>query len=263
MRHRPLEKAFTLIELSIVLVIIGLIVGGILVGRDLIAAAEIRSQITQIEQFQTAKNVFKGKYAYLPGDIPALEASRFGFAARGSSQGQGDGNGLIEGDGGQWNYEYLGETIMFWSDLTYANGMNLSMIPGNFNLASSTAGPAGGTDVTGTTIARYLPKAKMGNTNYLFVSGDDGNNYFTLSTVTAIVIGDVLNLSSTSITVNSAYGIDKKLDDGTPVRGTITAGSAPSTGGLMNFNCFNFSANTYSTATYGNNANCMLSIKFQ
>jgi prepilin-type N-terminal cleavage/methylation domain-containing protein len=45
---------FTLIEMSIVLVIIGLIVGGVLVGQDLIRAAYIRAQITQIEKFNTA-----------------------------------------------------------------------------------------------------------------------------------------------------------------------------------------------------------------
>jgi len=42
------DSGFTLIELSIVLVIIGLIVGAILVGQDLIKAAEIRSTISQV-----------------------------------------------------------------------------------------------------------------------------------------------------------------------------------------------------------------------
>ena len=43
------RAGFTLIELSIVLVIIGLIVGGVLVGQELIRAAFVRAQITQIE----------------------------------------------------------------------------------------------------------------------------------------------------------------------------------------------------------------------
>lgn len=47
-------RGFTLIELSIVLVIIGLIVGGVLVGKDLIIASEVRSQIGQIEKYNTA-----------------------------------------------------------------------------------------------------------------------------------------------------------------------------------------------------------------
>src|SRR5271156_1365895 len=90
------RRGFTLIELSIVLVIIGLIVGGVLVGRDLIASAQVRSQITQIEKYNTATNTFRAKYGYLPGDIPDPLAFNSGFQHRGSYAGEGDGNGVIE-----------------------------------------------------------------------------------------------------------------------------------------------------------------------
>lgn len=61
-------KAFTLIELSIVLVIIGLIAGGVLVGQDLIRAAKNRKVISEIEDIKLATNTFQLKYACLPGD---------------------------------------------------------------------------------------------------------------------------------------------------------------------------------------------------
>ena len=82
-----MKKGFTLIEMSIVLVIIGLIIGGVLLGRDLISAAAVRAQIAQIEKYNAAVNTFKGKYGYLPGDIPDPYASRFGFKARGTCLG--------------------------------------------------------------------------------------------------------------------------------------------------------------------------------
>src|SRR5580693_9186033 len=63
-----LTAGFTLIELSIVLVIIGLIIGGVLVGQDLINAAQARAIITDIERFNTAANTFESKYGCLPGD---------------------------------------------------------------------------------------------------------------------------------------------------------------------------------------------------
>src|ERR1700733_13388871 len=95
------ESGFTLIELSVVLVIIGLIVGGILVGQDLIKAAETRAQITQIEKYNQAVNTFRSKFGAIPGDMAVSTANQFGFTVGGgcdgSAAGKRDGNGLIDG----------------------------------------------------------------------------------------------------------------------------------------------------------------------
>jgi prepilin-type N-terminal cleavage/methylation domain-containing protein len=71
------NRGFTLIELSIVMVIIGLMIGGMLVGRDMIRAAEIRATLRQIERIETAMNTFKAKYKCLPGDC--ANADDMGF----------------------------------------------------------------------------------------------------------------------------------------------------------------------------------------
>ena len=118
-------QGFTLIELSIVLVIIGLIVGGVLVGRDLISAARLRAQIAQIEKYKTATNTFRTKYNNFPGDIKEPEATGFGFATRGAYAGQGDGNGMLEGftansAGNNNGSSGNGENGMFWVDLSKA-----------------------------------------------------------------------------------------------------------------------------------------------
>ena len=51
------QKGFTLVELAIVLIIIGLIVSSVLVGQNIIRAAELRATTTQLNKFQTAVNV--------------------------------------------------------------------------------------------------------------------------------------------------------------------------------------------------------------
>jgi len=95
-RHHIIRRVgFTLVEVSIVLVIIGLVFGGVLVGRDLIFSAQVRSQISQIEEIETQINTFKSKYNCLPGDcINATDF--FGTTdASGNTVNNGDGDGVI------------------------------------------------------------------------------------------------------------------------------------------------------------------------
>ena len=123
MQHIPTpdsrRSGFTLIELSIVLVIIGLVVGGVMVGKDLIYAARIRAQITQIEKYNTAVNTFNVKYNAIPGDMEASVAAANGFATRAGTEGRGDGNGLLEGSA-SGSSNVCGETALFWNDLVTA-----------------------------------------------------------------------------------------------------------------------------------------------
>jgi prepilin-type N-terminal cleavage/methylation domain-containing protein len=97
--HNRDSSGFTLIEMAMVLVIIGLIVGAVLVGRDMIQAAEVRAQVSQIDHINAAVQTFRDKYNCLPGDC--AKGSDFGFQGLqyngGSSpfDNNGDGNGRI------------------------------------------------------------------------------------------------------------------------------------------------------------------------
>jgi hypothetical protein len=220
--------------MSIVLVIIGLIIGGVLVGQDLIRAAYVRAQLSQIEKFNTAVNTFYGKYQALPGDMNATTTSFYGFTPRGTNSGQGDGNGLIEGSGFYQNAnESSGETLMFWNDLTYANGMNLDLVQGSFstysNFANTCSTGFGGGWCSNPQL--FFPLAKLGGNLYVVAWSNNGYNFFSVNSMYAWGNGgcggagtwNITQPACTKIPVNIAYAIDSKIDDGYPESGRVLA----------------------------------------
>lgn len=63
-----MRKGFPLVELSIVLVVIALIAGGLLVGRSVLQASAIQSYITKLREYEVAIKSFKVSYEFYPGD---------------------------------------------------------------------------------------------------------------------------------------------------------------------------------------------------
>ena len=68
------QHGFTLVELSIVLVVIGLLIGGIMAGQALVNAGKIRSVISEYQRITTAVTGFKTRFRALPGDMPNATA---------------------------------------------------------------------------------------------------------------------------------------------------------------------------------------------
>lgn len=211
------QAGFTLIELSIVLVIIGLIVGGVLVGQDLIKAAEIRATIAQYEKYNAAMNTFRTKYNGMPGDLLYTTANSFGLnpSAGSLTSSAGDGNGLIESTTSS-NYNLpLRENVLIWQQLTAAN-----LVDGAYGSDLSVAG------VPGTTVpANYLPAAKLGRGNYWAAGSTAGLNYYGIINPTAFgASGASYTLAAGGgITPIEAFNIDSKIDDGMPNTGITQA----------------------------------------
>jgi prepilin-type N-terminal cleavage/methylation domain-containing protein len=217
------KGAFTLIELSIVLVIIGLIVGGILVGRDLIHAAEIRTVISEREKIVTAINTFKLKYNAIPGDMANAE-SFWGSDAScpatptntipKTATCNGNGDGLL----GFYNTSTAYEQLRFWQHLA-----NAELIWGQYTGARSTVA------VYGTIIGVNVPRSNGMNkggwsmfpvnrlppwatyyanyyNNILFLGANDGTSDVTYQPL---------------MTALDAFTVDTKIDNGAPGSGKV------------------------------------------
>src|SRR5712671_4316992 len=86
------EAGFTLVEIAIVLVIIGLLLGGILKGQEMITQARIKNVINDFNGITVAVTSYQDSYRFLPGEDPGANA-RWTVQAPTS----GNGNGTVEG----------------------------------------------------------------------------------------------------------------------------------------------------------------------
>lgn len=227
------SPGFTLLELCIVLVIVALIIGGILVGRSMIHAAEVRSIVSDISKYSDALNNFRGKYQALPGDMK--NAVRFwGAVTGGTADGQdaaciayfdaahtktqatcnGNGNGLIPVTG-NWHEAWRG-----WQHLA-----NAGMISG---LYTGQGAGASGTPAQNDSKLEYSsPSSRINNLTYLFLTEDTATAAHTFKFAgeygLTLLIGTDSELDAPALKAADAEVIDAKLDNGKPGTGVIRA----------------------------------------
>ena len=222
-----LRYGFTLVELAIVLVIIGLIIGGILVGQDMIKSAEIRATISQYQSYNVATRLFKDKYAALPGDINQQKALEFGFYDRTSvaATGNGDGDGMLKicGNANAVGATQSCERVLFWRDLSTAG-----LVDGYFQTATNVAIAISTVD-----LIYYFPEAKMGRGNYWITTSMEGRNFYFLGGITSVAGPPGNPTMTAAIAPFEAYNIDRKIDDGMPAFGMVRAWRRSALGGAM------------------------------
>jgi prepilin-type N-terminal cleavage/methylation domain-containing protein len=111
------QSGFTLVEIAIVLVIIGLLLGGVLKGQELINSAKVKNLANDFRQVPLFIYGYQDKYKRLPGD-DANANTRFTGGVVATAGGT-VGNGVIEGS---YNPQAVThETALFWQHVRLAN----------------------------------------------------------------------------------------------------------------------------------------------
>lgn len=211
------KRAFSLVELSIVLVILGLLVGGILAGQSLIRASELRAATAEYQRYNTAVHAFRDRYFAIPGDMNNATAvwgtstACSGASATGTCNGNGDR--LMNSAGAP---SVSAELFQFWRQLASAG-----LIEGSY---SGLAGPGSAVNAV---LDNNVPRSRLNNTGWATrnVTGFGGNSaayamdyqnmfYFGAASPTDTLTNPILK-------PEEAWNIDTKLDDGKPGMGNI------------------------------------------
>ncbi len=221
MYESGMSKGFTLVELAIVLVVVGLLVAGVLAGQDIIETARRVKLIREVNDYTLAIKTFQLKFNYLPGDMPNADSF---FDVIGNGNGDemisvvpdaGFGPAVSAEDTFAWNHmskagvvnsAYSGETNLIEPYYSENNIPKSTAYEGVFIWLSDGSTSADGPMIYAQDFTLVDPNSA---TNCLVIGGnnsqDAGGNYPT----------------EAKLKVSSAYSIDTKLDDGKARQGSV------------------------------------------
>lgn len=234
------NSGFSLVEISVVLGIIGLVLGGVMAGRHVIASSELNSIVKEAEYYAAAQSLFREKYAAWPGDLH--DATRYfgrlstvtggdivtcnnGAADNPSTTSSGtcngDGNGFpgTGGDGSDDDLNYL--ELFSWPQHLALGGF----IEGTYDgyRYQLTSGASGGLP---------FPKSRRTGGEWKVVNtSPSARTEYGFNNQQAARIGVALTETSSTVwplTPEEAWSLDTKMDDGSPTTGNVTTSNGSS-----------------------------------
>ncbi len=249
------DAGFSLVELSIVLVVLGLLTAGILTGQSLIRAAELRAITNESEQFQTAIHTFKGKYFGFPGDLQNATAfwaqrsagcpdSTATYAAASPPSFEratcnGNGDGFIA-----QAYVDTYETLYAWHHLTNAEMVSSSYLGLSLNGSSTRRFHHAGTNCPASKASSSACWGLMSADGTGAAGGDAGiGTVFPGKSGHLMVLG-IANATDThfpyrpTLKPEEVWNIDKKLDDSRPDSGIVQSMATVPGGSTGDGHCY-------------------------
>jgi prepilin-type N-terminal cleavage/methylation domain-containing protein len=215
------QAGFTLVELAVVMIIIGLLIGGVLKGQELVKNAQITATVAQIKGIDAATSAFRDMYSGIPGDLLNAGTRIAGCTAAASpvcNAAAGTGNGQLS------------------TAPTVAPGTEASAYFVQLALADLLSGIDTAAATTCGSWGLCYPEAKAGSGAGLqigyFAGGALGTaaaaaprgHYLTIQT--GPQTGQGTTAGAQALTPNQAARIDSKVDDGRPGTGSVVSGGA-------------------------------------
>lgn len=207
MQRSPLfRNAFTLVEMSLVLVIVGLLVGAIFAGGALVQQSKLQTIISDYSKYTNAYAQFNRQYGGMPGDL--LDATNYwGYDASCPDFNSAGTPGTCNGNNNA-TYDTMSEQLRAWQQLQLAKLIT--------------------TNLTGTggafTIGTNSPGSRITGAGWMFTTNNTSDvNWYSASLNNLLVFGAMGsgNPYSGILTPSDAYFIDRKIDDGLPATGRI------------------------------------------
>ncbi len=235
------QQGFTLVEMAIVLVIVGLLVGGILKGQEIVNNGRVKVQVAQIDAVKAAVQTFWDKFSFYPGDDPQASL-QLGI----DKSFNGDGNGIVatntatpSADPDSTGEAASTEPNAVWYELQSAN-----LLSGvETNSPGATASNTANFNMLGKMGTSYLTYA-----DFSVPTGTGSSTANKMVRIAGIANPTVLTTANgPAMREQDAAQIDIKYDDGLPETGQILATSYSAA-----LNCCGAGACTASTSsTYG------------
>lgn len=221
------QAGFTLVELAIVMIIIGLLIGGVLKGQQLITNAQITATVAQIKAIDAATTSFRDNYAGMAGDLINANVRLTNCAAAPCfTAGVGDGDGKIDNataGGLDFSAAPTGEQVQYWSQLNAA-GLLTGLQPAGAITSWGNQMPASKLTGGGFDIAWFAGNVAFGAQSNGIAANVITGHYLAMHGTAGAKMATAA--PDAFMTANQAARIDTKIDDGVGNTGTVLAGGA-------------------------------------